>query len=672
MLTDQTFTAAFHSSPIGQYLLAPTDKLEILAVNDAFLRSVARRREDVQGKPLFEAFPLNPHDPEDTGAPDLAQSIRTAIESGVSQLMPVQRYPIEMHKDGRSWFENMYWSATNTPVYGADGALLCISHTTIDITARVLAQEALRASQEEALRNASMAEADRAYLDGVLRATPVGIMVVDQRGRFLHSNPANEALFGPGIPAPDGRVDFDGWAGWIGDGEHKGEKLAPADWPLHRALGGKASSRLLEIASFGPTRARRILLVSAAPVINPEGGLVGAVAASMDIEDRVRAEQALKDADRRKDEFLAMLAHELRNPLAPIGAAASLLLMGKRDHGVEQVRRTSAVIARQVQHMSALIDDLLDVSRVTRGLITLERTVLDAKRIVAEALEQARPGIEARRHMLQVRQPPMPAFVEGDRKRLVQVLVNLLNNAAKFTPDGGQIEFELAIDPHHVRMSVSDNGIGMTPEMQARGFDLFVQAERTSDRSQGGLGIGLALVRGLVSLHDGHVSVHSDGPGRGSRFTICLPKVDEGHDDARDEHTHLAEQRAVLSVMLVDDNEDALVMLDMLVASLGHRTVSFAESPRALAAAPQIRPDVFLLDIGLPEIDGLALARALRADPRTSQATLIAVSGYGQDADRRAAFEAGFDEYFVKPLDVGGLTAVLSRLRPVAARQAPG
>ena len=663
MLQDPTFTAAFHASPIGQYLLAPTDKLEILAVNEAFLRAVERRREDVLGLPLFEAFPSDPDDPGDTGVQALALSIRAAIESGQSQQMPVQRYPIEMQRDGRSTFENMYWSATNTPIYGPDGGLLCISHTTIDITLRVLAEEALRASQEEAVRSARMAEADRAYLDGVLRAAPVGIMVVDRSSRLLHRNPAHEALFGSSIPVPDGRIDFTRWHGWMGGGADQGRQLAPADWPLCRALNGETVDKcLLEVESFGPGRRRRMLLVSAAPILNPDGRLAGAVAASMDIEERMRAEQALRDADRRKDEFLAMLAHELRNPLAPIGAAASLLSMGVRDE--EQVRRTSDVIARQVQHMSALVDELLDVSRVTQGLITLERATLDAKHIVAEALEQARPGLEARQHTLLVRQPPMPAFVAGDRKRLVQVLTNLLNNAAKFTPEGGQIEVELAIDERHVRLSVSDNGIGMSPEMQDRAFDLFAQAERTSDRSQGGLGIGLALVRSLVDLHGGHVSVHSAGQGQGARFTVCLPKVAQHSGvPARDEPARLSAQEAGLAVLIVDDNEDALLMLDMLVASLGHRVASVSSPRKGLQHAFDLRPDVCMLDIGLPDIDGLAMARALRADPRTREATLVAVSGYGQESDRRAAREAGFDHYFVKPLDIAELAQVLSRVR---------
>jgi len=204
MVSDPLFNAAFHRSPIGQYLLAPTDRLEILAVNDAFLRAVSRRREDLLGMPLFEVLGDDPNDPDATGVRNLGASIRTAIETGQSQLMPVQRYPIEMHKDGRSWFEDMPWSATNTPVYDADGKLACVSHTTINITAQVLAEQALLLSREEALRNARMAEAERANLAAVLRAAPVGVLVVDRTLRVLHRNPAHEAMFGPELPGAPG------------------------------------------------------------------------------------------------------------------------------------------------------------------------------------------------------------------------------------------------------------------------------------------------------------------------------------------------------------------------------------------------------------------------------------------------------------------------------------
>ncbi|QGZ38512.1 signal transduction histidine kinase [Pseudoduganella flava] len=664
MLNDPIFQAAFHASPIGQYLLAPTDGLEILAANDAFLRSVGRQREDVTGRPLFDVFPNNPDDPQATGVQDLADSIRRAIDTGATQKMATQRYPIEMQRDGRCWFENMYWSATNTPIHAADGTLLCISHTTIDVTAQALAEQALRASRQEAVRNAQTAQAQRANLEAVLQVAPVGILVVDRDGKVVQRNPAHVELLGRALPRRQECVDFGGWTGWFADGAHAGRQLDAADWPLQRALAGHTVEHcLLRVQSFDSTDIRT-MLVSSAPIHDRAGAMTGAVAVATDMEARVRAEQALQEADRRKDEFLAMLAHELRNPLAPIGTAAALLL---RSHGDdEQVRRTSNVITRQVKHMSALVDELLDVARVTRGLIELDKTTLDVKRIVAEALEQARPAIEARGHSVQVRQPPRPAFVLGDHKRLVQVLANLLHNAAKFTPEGGLIQVELAIDPHHVRLVVSDSGYGMTPQLIGRAFELFAQGDRTLDRAQGGLGIGLALVKSLVALHGGSVNADSAGPGHGSRFTICLPKVEvqaqPAHHPLRDGHDVLA-AGTPLTILAVDDNEDALAMLHLLLSAQGHHVVTTPDPREALRRADVAAPDACVLDIGLPDLDGYALARALRANPRTRHALLIALSGYGQDTDREKASAAGFDAYFVKPVDAEALSAALARAR---------
>ena len=665
------FTASFHHSPIGQCLLAPTDKLEILAGNDAFLRAVSRRREDVLGRPLFEAFPNNPDDPNDVGVQALGRSIATAIETGQSQSMLAQHYPVQMHEHGRSWFEDMYWSATNTPVYGEDGTLLCISHTTINVTAQVLAEQALKASQQEALRSARSVEAAHAYLAGVLMAAPVGVLVVDRDRAVLQRNPAHVTLFGSGFTDPTGRrIDFARMNGWFIDGACAGRKLQPAEWPLQRALdGGTIDHCPLKVQTPGDPPTYRMLLVSSAPIRDERGELVGAVAVSMDIEDRIRAEEGLKEADRRKDEFLAMLAHELRNPLAPIGSAAALLL---RRHAEDaQLRGISAVITRQVQHMSGLIDELLDVARVTRGLITLDKVTLDAKRILGDALEQARPGIEARGHTLQVSQPAQPAYVSGDHKRLVQVLANLLNNAAKFTPEGGIIQVELAVDGDDVRLAVADNGLGMTPALLARAFELFAQGERTLDRSQGGLGIGLALVQSLVTLHGGSVRAESDGLGQGARFTLRLPRIGPATAvPAGAVRPALADAPGTLSILLVDDNEDALMMLEMLLAALGHRVASTPSSREALRRIETgaDTPDVCILDIGLPDIDGFSLARALRADARTRHATLIALSGYGQDVDRAMALDAGFDQYYVKPVDVDVLADALAKLaKPASA-----
>jgi PAS domain S-box-containing protein len=385
-----------------------------------------------------------------------------------------------------------------------------------------------------------------------------------------------------------------------------------------------------------------------------------------DITRRRQAQEQLRLEAQRKDEFLAMLAHELRNPLAPIGAAAELLALGRLEG--EAVRRTSAIVTRQVGHMTSLINDLLDVSRVTRGLVALEHAPVDLKDAVADAVEQVRPLVEGRHHRLEVHLAPEQALVAGDRKRLVQVLANLLNNAAKYTPDGGRVVLEMEVRAQQqVLLTVSDNGIGILPEVQGDVFGLFVQAKRSADRSQGGLGIGLALVKSLVELHGGTVAVHSAGPGQGSRFSVCLPRMAA---PVPEESAGAAAADAVRpasggrSVLVVDDNVDAAELLGLMLESAGHR-VHIEHHPHGAldyaAAQGEAELDACLLDIGLPGMDGNALARALRTLPGTRDALLVAVTGYGRPQDREASLAAGFDHHLVKPVDIHELLALLGQ-----------
>jgi PAS domain S-box-containing protein len=382
-----------------------------------------------------------------------------------------------------------------------------------------------------------------------------------------------------------------------------------------------------------------------------------------EITDRKRFEEQLKVADQRKDEFLAMLAHELRNPLAPISAAAMLLDMGLLNEA--RVRQSSAIIGRQVRHMTRLVDDLLDVSRVTRGLVELDRTLLDVRAIVDEAVEQVRPQLAARRQRLSLHLPGMPLMVEGDRARLVQVLSNLLGNAVKYTPEDGAIEIGARGEGGQLVLAVRDDGIGMERELTERAFELFAQAKRSSDRSQGGLGLGLALVRHLVELHGGTVTCASPGPGQGSTFSVTLPLAANAAPSQPPPETS-ASGGTELTLLVVDDNVDAATTLALLLEAAGHQVFIEHESLRALELARSARPDACLLDIGLPDLDGNELARRLRAQPETAHSVLIAVSGYGQESDRRTALEAGFAHHMVKPVDLQALSALLATVRPGA------
>lgn len=391
----------------------------------------------------------------------------------------------------------------------------------------------------------------------------------------------------------------------------------------------------------------------------PDGGMA---VLYRDIGDRKKVLQGLQDADRRKDEFLAMLAHELRNPLAPIVSAAQMLAV-VADNGA-QVRHLGQIIARQANHMTSLVSDLLDVSRVTSGLVKLDSERVDMRQVVDESVEQVMPFVEAKRHKLTLSSSARSALVMGDRKRLVQVVTNLLQNAAKYTPDGGEISVAIKVDGARIEVSVHDDGTGMDAELLPFVFDLFTQERRSSDRAQGGLGLGLALVKSLVALHGGEVEALSAGLGRGSTFTVSLPMLRALPQDPLSDMGSLLVSPKPLKMLVVDDNVDAADLLAMFLETSGHEVVVQYSSTDALEKAAAEKYDVFLLDIGLPDMDGNELARRLRASSQSAHATLIAVTGYGQEYDKESAIAAGFDYYFVKPANPKLLVELLAGINP--------
>jgi signal transduction histidine kinase len=388
-----------------------------------------------------------------------------------------------------------------------------------------------------------------------------------------------------------------------------------------------------------------------------------------EVAERARAEAALKEADRHKDEFLAVLAHELRNPLAPIRNAVEIMRRSALTD--PQLSWSRDVIERQVKHLTRLVDDLLDVSRITRGNINLSREPVPVATIVARAIETIQPLIAEQRHELAVNVPDEILEVEGDLTRLTQVLGNLLNNAAKYTDPGGTIQVSVQREGMDVDIRVRDNGIGIPPALLPRLFQLFTQVDAAAHRAQGGLGIGLALVRQLVQMHGGSVTAYSDGPGQGSEFLIRLPLRARRMRDAM---TTTALPPAGLNgskpghrILLADDNRDALDSLATLLQCDGHEVHTAGDGAEALEVAAQCRPDVVLLDIGMPKLDGYEVARRIRAEPWGKATVLIALTGWGQDEDRRRSREVGFDSHLVKPLDPDALSNLLSRL-PVGAR----
>jgi signal transduction histidine kinase/ActR/RegA family two-component response regulator len=370
---------------------------------------------------------------------------------------------------------------------------------------------------------------------------------------------------------------------------------------------------------------------------------------------RVEAERL----SRMKDEFLAMLAHELRNPLAPISSSAALLSIQFRDE--PRIRQTSAIIGRQVKHMSRLIDDLLDVSRVTRGLVTLQLEEVDLCDVVRSALDQARPLIEEKSHRVELSLPRHPVPVEGDATRLIQSVANILNNAAKYTPPAGTIRIALAIRHGRALLEVRDNGSGMPAELLPSVFEPFSQGARTLARSQGGLGLGLALVKKLVEMHGGEARADSAGVGLGSVFTIDLPCPHREGDAQGETGARPADAEAFrpLRVIVVDDNEDAADSLATLLRVQGHAVAVEYTGQGALARAERERPDAMVVDIGLPDMDGYQLGAMLRARPALRGTVLIAATGYGGEQDRIRARAAGFGHHLVKPVDMAALVRIL-------------
>jgi PAS domain S-box-containing protein len=385
-----------------------------------------------------------------------------------------------------------------------------------------------------------------------------------------------------------------------------------------------------------------------------------------DLIDRSQSEQALREADRRKDEFLATLAHELRNPLAPVRNAVQLLQA--QGPPTPQAAWALGVIDRQMRQMTRLIDDLLDISRISCDKLELRRQRVALAEVVRTAVETSRPLLEAAGHQFAVAVPPEPIHLDADPTRVAQAISNLLNNAAKYTDRGGHVWLTAERQGSDAVVRVRDTGVGIPAEVLPRLFEMFTQVERSLDRAQGGLGIGLALVKQLVEMHGGSVEAHSDGPGQGSEFVVRLPVVVEPPPESpADAAGEEAAPVATLRVLVVEDNRDSAASLAMLLRIAGHDVRTAHDGLEAVGAAGEFRPDVALLDIGLPKLNGFDAARRIRQQPWSAGMVLIAVTGWGQDDDRKRSKESGFDHHMVKPVDPGALMELLGALGRTAA-----
>jgi PAS domain S-box-containing protein len=566
-----------------------------------------------------------------------------------------------VHPDDREYVDRMWKAALHGEPYDiehrliADGGLKWVREraelefdeqgmllggfgTTQDITERKQAEEKLRLQLR--LTNA------------ITDCAADSIFVTDEYGRTTFANAEAEQVFGYTAAEFMGQVLHDLIHHHHPDGRPYPFVDCPNCWIY---LSGETVRN--EEAVFFRKDGTPVMVACSNSPLEVGGERMGAILVAHDITSLKHAEEALREADRRKDEFVAMLAHELRNPLAPIRSAAHVL--GHPGLDASRIEWARKIIEGQVVHLTRLVDDLLDVSRIVRGNIEPRREPIELAAVVEQALESARPLIESKGHAVTVSLPQAPVQLEGDPVRLTQVLLNLLDNAAKFTPRGGKIELRAERVGPEVELAVRDNGIGIPAELLPRIFDLFEQGERTLDRTEGGLGIGLTLVHRLVELHGGRVQAKSAGPGQGAEFTVWLPAA-VAREDQGGEKPRPAPRRPGRRILLVEDEVHVADAMGMLLSLEGHQVKVASTGQAALEIAAAFRPEAVLLDIGLKGMDGYEVARRLRELPEAREALLVAVTGYGHEEARAHSLTAGFDHHLVKPVDPERLLDLLA------------
>lgn len=516
-----------------------------------------------------------------------------------------------------------------------------------------LLSQSLRSAVRRAEAHAAEALRQREQLHTTLDCIGDAVIVTDQQGRITMMNPIAESLTGwrssEAVGQPLETV-------FQITNEQTGE---PVENPVVRVLREGAIVGLgNHTVLSSKDGVARPIDDSAAPVWNAQGGIFGVVLIFRDVSERRRTEQALRDADRRKDEFLAVLAHELRNPLAPVRMALDILRLPDADAAHHAWARE--VMDRQIQHLVRLVDDLLDVSRIMRGKIEMRKEAIDLRTIVTRAIELAQPLIDGKSHQLHVENSPEPIVTHVDPVRLVQAVGNLLTNAAKYTEPSGQIWLTSERAGEEALIRVRDTGMGIPAEMLPRVFELFMQGAPSANGAQGGLGIGLTLVKSLVELNGGRVAVASEGPGRGTEFVLRLPLLQERFESPPAESSSPRVSVRARRVLVVDDNVDAADALSTMLRLAGHDVVCCYDGPSALEAAEARPPEVVFLDLGMPGMDGLEVARHLRQARQSEPFMIVAVTGWGQEADRRRTAEAGFDHHLVKPVGADDLHQLLA------------
>jgi PAS domain S-box-containing protein len=494
---------------------------------------------------------------------------------------------------------------------------------------------------------------ERETLQVTLSSIGDGVIVTDAAGTITFLNEVAESLVARTLADARGRPLADVFRI---TNEQDG---LPVEDPVSKALRTAAIVELANHTVIVRPDGSTIPIDDSAAPIRLGDRIIGAVLIFRDISERRRSEQVLLDADRRKDEFLATLAHELRNPLAPIRNA--MRIISARADADANVGKAKEVVERQLKHMVRLIDDLMDVSRITRGKLELHRERIDVEVAVKMAVETSQPFLDMKHHALSI-QADQGVFVQADATRLAQVFANLLNNSAKYSPPGSDISLKVACEGRQAVISVSDNGVGIPPTMLPRIFDMFVQLEQSGQRE--GLGIGLTLVKHLVELHGGLVEATSPGTGRGSTFKVCLPLADSPPPEPSHESSLNVAPTYRARVLVADDNRDAADTLSAILELDGHEVRTAYDGVEALKIAEQFAPQIALLDIGMPHLDGYQTARRIRDQSWGSSILLVALTGWGQEQDRRQATEAGFNYHLVKPGDPQTIGALIEQMKP--------
>jgi PAS domain S-box-containing protein len=630
-------------SSIGEGVIATDLESRVIFVNDAAESLLGQKLLGEQSLPLSSVF--------NTVDAATRKPITQLVESvlGVKSLRGYVKDALLILQDGRE----VPIELTGAIIRSEEGHPQGVVLTFRDCTER-------KHAEQEVQRLLAAVRAEKELLSLVLTSINEEVYFADTRKRYTFANPAALREFGhttlEGMEVEKVVANLDVLRP---DGRPRPIEEAP---PL-RALAGEVihdEEHIVRTARTGEFRHRQ---VSSAPVRDASGTIIGSVSVVRDITELKRVEAALRDADHRKNVFLATLSHELRNPLAPIRTAA--LLLESPLITQEDLQRCRSIISRQVTHMASLLDDLLDISRFTRGELTLKKAYVPLRQILDGALEVAQPLIVSKQHRLHIETPRTPLMLDVDPVRLTQVVSNLLTNAAKYTDSGGDITLACRLEEDSLVIFVRDTGIGLASDLFTQVFEMFVQLPPAKDRAEGGLGIGLALVKGLVELHGGRIDVESPGRNRGSTFSVRLPRavvVDESDNTLATSaatHAHHAKSHCVL---IADDNPDGAESLAILLRLSGHKVHVAHDGSEALEMAARVKPDVALLDIGMPGPSGYEVATRMRREAWGRQMTLIAVTGWGQEEDKRRAHTAGFDHHFTKPMDPTALEAVFASI----------